>query len=339
MRSVYLNIGSNQGDRHANIERAVALITSHPLFADGRLRRAPLVYSKPLGFDSESEFVNLGLALDFINDVLPDPFEVLDATQSIEKQIAPENPHRNADGSYRDRIVDIDIIAMDGVKIRSERLTLPHPRAEARNFVMEPMEFLAPEWRFSAHLSDPDGHTKKSIAEMCRDSVEVFKMKKKYPMVVILDNIRSLNNVGSVFRTADGFCVEKIALCGITATPPSPEIHKTALGAEESVDWIYFSTTQEAVKYFQESGFTIVCLEQVHNSISLHEFRPDVKSKYAIVVGNEVSGVDQSVVDMSDVCLEIPQAGTKHSLNVSVSAAIALWHFFAYYSTNRISKM
>lgn len=329
MRSVYLNIGSNKGDRHANIARAVALITGHSLFAGARLRKAPPVYSMPAGYESDAEFVNLGIALDFKDEVLPDPFDILEATQSIEREIAPDSPHRNADGSYRDRTVDIDIIAIDGVRMTSERLTVPHPRAEARRFVMEPMEFLAPEWRFSARLSHDKAHDKKSIAEMCRDSVEAFKTKKKLPLAIILDNIRSLNNVGSIFRTADGFCVETVALCGITATPPAPEIHKTALGAEESVDWKYFSTTEEAVKYLKEYGFTIVCLEQVHNSVNLNEFKADNGSKYAVVVGNEVSGVDQRIVDMSDVCLEIPQAGTKHSLNVSVSAAIALWHFFS----------
>lgn len=329
MRSIYINIGSNRGDRIANIEFAVEGLVNHPLFAEGRIRRAPFHYSMPVGYASDAEFVNLGLAIDFQGDELPcSPLDVLDATQTIEKQIAPDSPHRNPDGTYRDRVVDIDIIAIDGVVMNTERLTLPHPRAEARVFVMEPMKFLAPEWHFKAPLTADGAHVKKSVSEMNRDSVEAFKTKKKLPLAVILDNIRSLNNVGSIFRTADGFCVSLVALCGITATPPAPEIHKTALGAEDSVDWKYYETTMDAVNELRMQGFRILCLEQVHNSVSLETFVPQEGEKYAVVVGNEVSGVDQRVVDACDVCLEIPQAGTKHSLNVSVSAAIALWHFF-----------
>lgn len=329
MQSIYLNIGSNKGDRHANIERAVALVVDHPLLGRGRLRRAPLVYSDPVGYASDARFVNLGLALDFADNELPDALDVLDATQAIEQLIAPDSPHRNPDGSYRDRVVDIDIIAIDGIHMDTPRLTLPHPRAGARHFVMQPMAFLAPLWRPEAPQSSPTSHTKKSIDEMGRDSVEAFKSKKKLPIAVILDNIRSLNNIGSIFRTADGFCVSHIALCGITATPPSPEIHKTALGAEDSVDWEYYPTTARAVEALRQRGYVIACLEQVHNSVSLNDFNVDTSQSYAIVAGNEVSGVDQSIVNDSDICIEIPQAGTKHSLNVAVSTAIALWHVFA----------
>ncbi len=169
---------------------------------------------------------------------------------------------------------------------------------------------------------------KKTIWELERDTVEQYKEKKKLNLIVVLDNVRSLNNVGSVFRTSDAFLVEKIVLCGITATPPSPEIHKTALGAEDSVDWVYFKETTDAVGWLKEHGYTICCLEQVKGSIELQNFSVNGRDKYAIILGNEVNGVEQAVVDMSDYCLEIPQCGTKHSLNVSVSGGIAIWHFF-----------
>ena len=169
---------------------------------------------------------------------------------------------------------------------------------------------------------------KKTIWELDRDTVEQYKEKSKLSIVVVLDNIRSLNNVGSVFRTCDAFLVEKIMLCGITATPPSPEIHKTALGAEDSVDWIFYESTLDAVADLKNAGYTICCLEQVKGSVELQEFQVSQGGKYAIILGNEVNGVDQRVVDQADYCLEIPQCGTKHSLNVSVSAGIAIWHFF-----------
>lgn len=169
---------------------------------------------------------------------------------------------------------------------------------------------------------------KKTIWELDRDTVEQYKEKSKLSIVVVLDNIRSLNNVGSVFRTSDAFLVEKIMLCGITATPPSPEIHKTALGAEDSVDWIFYESTLDAVVDLKNAGYTICCLEQVKGSVELQEFQVSQDGKYAIILGNEVNGVDQRVVDQADYCLEIPQCGTKHSLNVSVSAGIAIWHFF-----------
>lgn len=174
---------------------------------------------------------------------------------------------------------------------------------------------------------------KKTIWEMGRDSVATFRAKPKMPLVVVLDNVRSLNNIGSIFRTADGFAAEGLVLCGISATPPSPEIHKTALGAEESVAWEYFATTAEAVAALRARGYLIVCLEQVNGSVSLEKFTPEPNCRYALVVGHEVEGVDQAVVDSADLCLEIPQSGTKHSLNVAVSAALAMWEFHRAFAT------
>ena len=169
---------------------------------------------------------------------------------------------------------------------------------------------------------------KKRIWELGRVGIEEYRQVEKLSLVLVVDNVRSLNNIGSLFRTADAFLVEEILLCGISATPPSVEIHKTALGAEDSVAWRYFSSTADAVADLSRRGYTVCCLEQVKGSVALNDYSPDATGRYAIVVGNEVDGVMQEVVDMSNVCLEIPQFGTKHSLNVSVSAAIALWHFF-----------
>lgn len=169
---------------------------------------------------------------------------------------------------------------------------------------------------------------KKAIWEMGRMSVDEFRRADKMPVAVVMDNIRSLNNIGAILRTCDAFAVARVAMCGITATPPSPDIHKTALGAEDSVDWTYYPTTAEALDALEADGFTIVCLEQVHDSLSLERFEPDSRSKYALVLGNEVDGVDQAVVDRTGIVLEIPQSGTKHSLNVSVSTGIALWTFY-----------
>ena len=169
---------------------------------------------------------------------------------------------------------------------------------------------------------------KKTIWEMGRDTVEEFRRKRKIPLVVILDNVRSLNNIGSVFRTSDAFRVEKICLCGITATPPSPEIHKTALGAEESVSWEYYPETMQAVESLRAEGYTICALEQVNGSVALDRFEPQPAGGYAVIGGHEVNGVDQRVVDAADICLEIPQEGTKHSLNVAVSTAITIWQFY-----------
>jgi len=169
---------------------------------------------------------------------------------------------------------------------------------------------------------------KKTIWEMGRDTVEDYRRKGKLPVVVVLDNVRSLNNIGSVFRTSDAFRVEEICLCGITATPPSPEIHKTALGAEDSVAWRYFDNTMDAIADLKARGCMVCALEQVNGSVSLERFEPQHAGRYAIVAGHEVNGVDQRVVDAADVCLEIPQEGTKHSLNVAVSTALAIWHFY-----------
>lgn len=169
---------------------------------------------------------------------------------------------------------------------------------------------------------------KKSMLDLHRISTEEFKQVEKIPVAVVLDDVRSEMNVGSVFRTADAFIVEHIALCGITATPPKHEIHKTALGAEDSVAWSYHKTALEAVQQLRDQGYTICAIEQVHGSVSLEEFTIEQGKKYALVLGNEVKGVSQAVVDASDCCIEIPQHGTKHSLNIACSAAIVMWHFF-----------
>ena len=165
---------------------------------------------------------------------------------------------------------------------------------------------------------------------MARLTVDEYRRAAKMPVVVVLDNVRSLNNIGSLFRTADCFAASGIALCGISATPPSVEIHKTALGAEDSVAWQYYGTTAEAIADLKSKGFTILCLEQVKGSIALQDFRPEPDKAYALVVGNEVDGVDPVIVDSADIWLEIPQSGTKHSLNVTISAAVALWHFYSH---------
>ena len=169
---------------------------------------------------------------------------------------------------------------------------------------------------------------KKTILELDRISQEEFKKKNKIPLIVILDNVRSLNNVGSVFRTSDAFLVKAVYLCGITATPPHPEIHKTALGAEDSVEWHYFEDTNAAVDKLHEEGYIVYAIEQVENSIILSDLQLNKDCKYAVVLGNEVKGVQQSVVDKCDQSIEIHQFGTKHSLNVSVTAGLVIWDFF-----------
>ena len=171
---------------------------------------------------------------------------------------------------------------------------------------------------------------KKSMLELHRLGVEEYKEVEKLPVTVVLDNVRSEMNVGSVFRTADAFLIERICLCGITPQPPKPEIHKTALGAEDSVAWQYYPNTLAAVEQLKADGYTICSIEQVHDSVSLEQYRAQAGSKVAIVLGNEVKGVGQDVVDASDVCIEIPQHGTKHSLNISCCAAIVMWHFFQF---------
>ncbi len=165
--------------------------------------------------------------------------------------------------------------------------------------------------------------------ELNRLSVEDFKMAEKTPIVVVLDNIRSLNNVGSAFRTADAFRIEAIYLCGITARPPHREIHKTALGATESVSWKYYENTVNAIDDLKRMGYRTISIEQVDNSVMLNDFRPSDNEKYALVFGNEVQGVDDEVLCLSDTVLEIPQMGTKHSFNITVSVGIVLWDFYA----------
>ncbi len=164
--------------------------------------------------------------------------------------------------------------------------------------------------------------------ELGRISVSTFKKTTKTPIIVVLDNIRSLNNVGAVFRTSDAFLIEKIYLCGITATPPHREIHKTALGATESVDWEYKENTLALVNELKVQGVVVAAIEQAENSVMLDEFSLDATKKIAIVLGNEVKGVQQEVVSAADYCVEIPQKGTKHSLNISVSCGVVLWDLF-----------
>ncbi len=166
---------------------------------------------------------------------------------------------------------------------------------------------------------------KLKIEELGRISVEEYKRAEKLPVTLVLDNLRSLNNIGSIFRTADGFRVENIHLCGITACPPHREIHKTALGATESVNWEYFKDTLDSIEELKSRNYKILSLEQTLNSTPLNEFVPQANQKYALVLGNEVKGVDDSVIGKSDECLEILQLGTKHSFNVTISAGMAIY--------------
>ncbi|MBP1594315.1 MAG: putative TrmH family tRNA/rRNA methyltransferase [Bacteroidetes bacterium] len=169
---------------------------------------------------------------------------------------------------------------------------------------------------------------KLKITELNRINVDEFKEAKKLPLIVVLDEIRSLHNIGSVFRTSDAFRIESIYLCGITATPPHPELHKTALGAEFTVDWKYFENTLDAIDMLKTNGYIVYSIEQAEGSTMLNDLKLDQTKKYAIVMGNEVKGVQQEVIDNSDGCIEIPQYGTKHSLNVSVTTGIVIWDFF-----------
>ncbi|MDR0667512.1 MAG: TrmH family RNA methyltransferase [Prevotellaceae bacterium] len=162
-------------------------------------------------------------------------------------------------------------------------------------------------------------------SELNRLTPEAFRRAPKMPVVVVLDNIRSQHNIGAAFRTADAFCVEKIILCGICAVPPSADIHKAALGAEDTVAWEYAADADAALDALKQAGYTTVAVEQTERRILLHDFRPQAGARYAVVFGNEVRGVQQTVVDACDYCLEIPQFGTKHSLNVSVSIGVVLW--------------
>ena len=168
---------------------------------------------------------------------------------------------------------------------------------------------------------------KLKITELNRLSPEDFKQTAKTPLIIVLDNVRSLHNVGSVFRTSDAFLIEAIYLCGITATPPNAEIHKTALGAENTVEWQYYEHTLDAVRLLKEKSYHILAVEQAENSIPINKFKVE-NHRYAVVFGNEVKGIDQVVMDNCDTCIEIPQYGTKHSLNVSVAAGIVIWEIF-----------
>lgn len=172
-------------------------------------------------------------------------------------------------------------------------------------------------------------HKKKNILELTRMGAEECRVASKLPIILVLDSIRSLNNVGSLLRTSDAFMVREVVFCGITGTPPHPEIHKTALGAEESVNWRYEKSCIDELRRLKAQGWKICVLEQTHNSIMLQDLRPEKTERYVLVCGNEVMGVDQAVVDEADIVLEIPQCGAKHSLNVSVSTGIALWTLFS----------
>ncbi|MCF8374108.1 MAG: RNA methyltransferase [Bacteroidales bacterium] len=158
--------------------------------------------------------------------------------------------------------------------------------------------------------------------------MDEFKVSEKTPFIVVLDNVRSLNNIGSIFRTSDALLIEAIYLCGFTATPPHKDIHKTALGATESVDWKYFETTNDAISVLKKNNYLVASIEQAEDSISLVDFTIEPNKKYAFIFGHEVKGVAQDIVSMSDFCIEIPQFGTKHSFNISVSAGIVLWDLF-----------
>jgi 23S rRNA (guanosine2251-2'-O)-methyltransferase len=167
---------------------------------------------------------------------------------------------------------------------------------------------------------------KLKLEELKRFSVDEFKDAPKHPIVLVLDNVRSMSNVGSMFRTADAFRLERLYLCGITATPPHREIYKTAIGATESMAWTYAPTTKEVVLNLHQQGYKIVAVEQAHGSVYLNNFEIDTTAKYAFVMGNEIDGVSNDVMELIDACVEIPQFGSKHSFNVSISAGIVLWH-------------
>ncbi len=166
-------------------------------------------------------------------------------------------------------------------------------------------------------------------SELDRLSVDDFKLVKKTPIIIVLDNIRSLNNIGSVFRTSDAFLIKKIYLCGITAKPPHKDIHKTALGSTDTVDWEYIENTMDLVKTLQAEKIKVCAIEQAENATMLNNFKPEADTTYALVFGNEVKGVDQNVVSASDTVIEIPQFGTKHSLNISVSCGVVVWDVFS----------
>ena len=170
---------------------------------------------------------------------------------------------------------------------------------------------------------------KLKLEDLNRVGVEEFKQQEKLPIVVILDSVRSMHNVGSIFRTSDGFAVEKIYLCGITAKPPHREIEKTALGATQSIDWVHNTDISEVILKLKTAGYKIIAIEQALNSVMLHEYQPADDQKYALIFGNEVNGVSEDAMKMIDTCIEIPQFGTKHSFNIVISAGIVLWDFYS----------
>lgn len=170
---------------------------------------------------------------------------------------------------------------------------------------------------------------KLKLEELNRVDIEGFKAQEKLPVVIMLDNVRSMHNVGSVFRTADGFAVEKVVLCGITAQPPHREIEKTALGATQSVAWEHFDDTLTAIETYKKSGYQIIAIEQAQDSVMLNLNQPNLQEKYVLIFGNEVNGVSDEAMQQIDKCIEIPQFGTKHSFNIVISAGIVLWDFFA----------
>jgi tRNA G18 (ribose-2'-O)-methylase SpoU len=175
---------------------------------------------------------------------------------------------------------------------------------------------------------------KLKLDELNRASVTEFKAQEKLPVVVVLDNVRSMHNVGSIFRTCDGFAVEQVCLCGITGRPPHREIEKTALGATQSINWIYYDNSLQAVEQLRKDGYRIIAIEQAEKSIMLNEFVAKKEEKYALIFGNEVNGVSDEVMKVIDACIEIPQFGTKHSFNIVVSAGIVLWDFFCQFMDN-----
>jgi tRNA G18 (ribose-2'-O)-methylase SpoU len=164
--------------------------------------------------------------------------------------------------------------------------------------------------------------------ELNRPTVAKYRSSTKIPVIIILDNVRSMNNVGSVFRTCDAFLIKELYLCGITAQPPHREINKTALGATESVQWSYFRKTQDAVEKARSNNFHVVGVEQTTSSVPLQSFKPDHQVPHALIFGNEFNGIDQNIIDVCDTSIVIPQFGTKHSLNIAVSAGIVIWHFY-----------
>jgi len=178
--------------------------------------------------------------------------------------------------------------------------------------------------------------SKLKLDELNRATIQEFKEQDKLPVTVILDSVRSMHNVGSIFRTSDGFAVEQVYLCGITAQPPHREIEKTALGATQAVDWFYFRDITEAITKLKYEGYRIIAIEQASNSVMLNQFNPPLEHKYALIFGNEVNGVSEEAMQMIDTCIEIPQFGTKHSFNIVVSAGIVLWDFFNKLTLKRI---